>query len=242
MTGPHLRASPARPRRSGRAWSRGRCGCRSSRDQSTPARRRGWRPSRPRASPGSGRRRVPARLAVLPAVGTACAARVPARLEEHGVSVAGWNDDRTPAHEHVVHADDRGLLPCGFCALLKLLTTFRRARPGTTFRRSGPKLLGLRRDVAATGRRPEQVRVSPLQLLYRSLGHVLGHERVVVPTLVTLYGLLGGKLAHLPEPRLGPSLLRPLLGRPRQPVHVARRAVADHPYLDRQIHSFHNKW
>lgn len=67
------------------------------------------------------------------------------------------------------------------------------------------ELLELRRDVPETGRRPEDICVGPFEILQRSLRHILGLERVVVPTLIALYSLLRRQLMYLMKPYLRPG-------------------------------------
>src|ERR671917_561893 len=177
-------------------------------------------------------------------LGAARAVGVAAGLEEHGVRVARGNEDGPPVREHVVQGEERGLLTAvrvlGAGEAADDLVRELALEPQPA--RRVDELLELRRDVAEPRRRPEDVGVGPLEVRKLGLRHVLGHQSVVGPALVALDGLLRRQLTHLAEPDLGAGLLRALLDGPRQPVHVARRAVVDHRYLGRHLCSFGYKW
>src|SRR6266852_3903613 len=94
------------------------------------------------------------------------------------------------------------------------------------------ELFELAGDVAEAGRRAEDHRVGPEDVLSSGFGDVLRLGRVACPTRVGGNRLVGSELVNLAQPDFGPRLLGALHNGLRQLVHGAGRGVVDDCDLD----------
>src|SRR5712691_2192421 len=150
------------------------------------------------------------------------------------VGVTGSDDDAAEVMHGVVQSEDGRLLAtvrgtgCGEATvdLVCELPLHPRAAERVD------ELFELAGDVAEAGRRAEDHRVGPEDVLRGGFGDVLRLGRVACPARVGGNRLVGSELVNLAQPDFGPRLLGALHNGLRQLVHGAGRGVVDHGDLD----------